>query len=536
MSAVVDQSVLRTWAPEVPRLNPRARRWLRERLDLPAPTPAPAPSAVPDRPLPGPVADALAGVVGAAHVITTPEARLGHAGGMSYLDLIGPREPPDAVVLPASTDEVVRMLRACARHDVAVVPYGGGTSVVGGVDTRRGRHAAVIACDLALLDHAEVDPVSLTATLGAGLTGPDAERLLAARGLTCGHVPQSFERASIGGFAATGSAGQTSNGYGRFADLVLGARLATPVGELAPRPVPGSAAGPDLRRLVLGSEGAFGIITEVTVRVRPMPAHRRYEAWAMPSFAAGADAIRSLAQADALPDVARLSDATETSASLALSGSSLGRWYARLRGLAEPCLLVLGWEGRSVLTAARRYLAVRAMWRARAVYLGTAAGRAWERHRFSGPRQRDALLAAGALVETLETAGTWSALPGLYRSARAALAEALPGAVVGVHLSHAYPTGASVYVTVLGRRDPADPVRQWREAKRAATEAILAAGGTLTHHHAVGLTHRPWLADEVGQLGVDVLRAVKDSLDPHGICNPGKLVPPVGSTADTLEG
>jgi alkyldihydroxyacetonephosphate synthase len=376
-----------------------------------------------------------------------------------------------------------------------------------------------------------VDPVSRLAVFQAGVVAPEAERMLAVHGLTLGHVPQSFERATIGGFAATRSSGQASAGYGRFEDMVEGVRMATPQGEWRLGVAPASAAGPDLRELVVGSEGAFGVITEVTVRVRELPTVRRYEGFVLDGWDAGATAVRELAQRRVLADVTRLSDPHETDVAFALSGgwkTALVRKYLRLRGVHEPCLLVLGWEATSTEELAlRRRATLRALRGTRLVSLGTAAGESWRHGRFAGPRQRDALLDKGVCVETLETAAYWSNLGALRTAVRGALIESLtaPGRspVVACHVSHAYETGASLYFTVLVPRDDDDPEGQWRQAKAAACEAIGPLG-TITHHHAVGVDHTPYLAREIGSLGVDVLAAVKHTLDPTGVLNPGKLL------------
>ncbi len=490
-------------------------------------------------PVTGDAHAALAGVVGPRHVLTDDAALAGRAGGLSYLDLLrhkgngGSGPPlPDVVVTPADPAQVQSVLTVCREHGLAVVPFGGGTSVVGGVAALRGPHKAVVALDLHRLDRlVNLDATSRTAVLQAGVRGPDAERLLAGHGFTLGHVPQSFERATIGGFAATRSAGQASSGYGRFEDMVQGVRLATPQGEWRLGRAPASAAGPDLLRLVLGSEGAFGVVTEVTVRVRPAPTHRRYEGLIVDGWRHGVAAVRALAQARTLADVTRLSDPAETDIGLALSGgakTALVRRYLRARGVREPCLLVLGWEGGSDREVAARRAAtlatIRGTKRHRTVSLGAAAGNRWRHGRFAGPRQRDALMAAGVCVETLETAARWSALPELASAVRAALHDALGPAVVMCHVSHAYETGASLYFTVLAPRSEHDPVGQWQRAKDAAGEAIMANGGTITHHHAVGVDHQPWLATEIGDLGIDVLHAVKRTLDPTAIMNPGKLL------------
>ncbi|QEC50500.1 FAD-binding oxidoreductase [Baekduia soli] len=510
------------WAPpgSEPLLDPGLRALLRQALAIDAepgavPEPVPPPSA-----LPGDAHAALEAVVGAAHLRTDDAARAAHANGMSYLDLVrratGAPVAPDAVVLPAGHDEVAALLAACAAHDVAVVPFGGGTSVVGGVRPLAGAHSAVIALDLSRLDALlDLDEVSWTATLQAGVTGPRAEELLGARGFTLGHVPQSFERATIGGYAATRSAGQLSTGWGRFDDLVQRLRAATPAGELRLGRGPGTAAGPDLRQLLLGSEGAFGVITEVTLAVRPVPEVRRHEAWRVDDLATGLAVLRELAQAGPRPDLARLSDETETAMGVATGGAP-----------AAGCLLLVGWEAGAEDVARRSAAAHAILERVGARPEGEEAAHAWREGRFRAPRLRDELLAAGVLAETLETATSWRALPALHAEVGAVLRDALgpEGVIVACHVSHLYATGASLYFTVLARRDPDDPVGQWERAKAAATGALARAGATITHHHAVGTDHAPWLGAEVGDLGVEVLRAVKARLDPAGILNPGKLL------------
>ncbi|RSM69997.1 FAD-binding oxidoreductase [Amycolatopsis sp. WAC 01375] len=472
-------------------------------------------------------------LVGAGHVLVVPGERLARAGGLSYLDLMrrrgfGDFPVPDAVVLPESPADVQSVLEICARHDVGVVPFGGGTSVVGGVSALRGDKSAVIALDLARLGElVSVDPVSRIAVLQAGVTGPEADRLLAAHGFTLGHVPQSYERATIGGFAATRSAGQASSGYGRFEDMVSGVRLATPRGEWKLGVAPASAAGPDLRHLAIGSEGALGVITEVALRVRPVPEVRRYEGYVLDGWENGTAAVRELAQRHVLADVTRLSDVDESEVSLALNDSlktKALRRYLKARGVHAPCLLILGWEGASKREVARRRQeTTRVLAPFGAVRIGAALGESWRRDRFSGPRQRDALLDNGVCVETLETAAYWAELSDLRDAVRAALTATLGNAIIMCHVSHAYETGASLYFTVLTARDEADPIGQWRRAKAAASEAITGLG-TISHHHAVGVDHAPYLAAEIGSLGVEVLRAAKKAVDPTGILNPGKLL------------
>ena len=470
----------------------------------------------------------LSSIVGTANLAQDDRGRLLRAGGKSTLDLLrrrdfGVQDAPDAVLLPGSEEEIAEILRFCTDHRIAVVPFGGGTSVVGGLDPVRGDFHAVVSLDLRRLNelHA-LDEVSWEAELGAGLSGPEAERLLGARGFSLGHFPQSFLFASIGGFAATRSSGQNSAGYGRFNDMVRGLRAVTPAGILDLGHAPESAAGPDLRQLVMGSEGTFGIITRVRVRVHPTPTATRYEAWSFPDFATGADALRAVVQTGTGPTVIRLSDEAETGVNLATS-DSIGEDQ-----ITGGCLAITAFEGTEAHVASRHSETRALLEVSGGTSLGEGPARAWEHGRFNAPYLRDSLLSAGALCETLETATNWSNVPIL----KAAVTEALTGALaesgtpalVLCHISHVYPTGASLYFTVVAAQR-GNPIEQWRAAKSAASDAMVRVGATITHHHAVGADHMPWMRNEVGDVGVQILRAVKAALDPAGILNPGKLIP-----------
>ncbi|MFJ4595698.1 MULTISPECIES: FAD-binding oxidoreductase [unclassified Kitasatospora] len=467
---------------------------------------------------------ALAAAVGETNVSAADADRLPRAGGKSTPDLLrrrsrAPQDAPDAVVLPGDEQEIAAVLALCAERRIAVVPFGGGTSVVGGLDPERGGLTAVISLDLRRLDRLhDLDETSGEAVLGAGLTGPAAEALLAERGYELGHYPQSFRYATLGGFAATRSSGQDSAGHGRFDEMVRGLRVVTPAGVLDLGRAPASAAGPDLRELFLGSEGTLGVITAVRLRVHPLPAVKAYEAWSLPDFATGSAALRAVEQAGTGPTVIRLSDEAETMVNLAMT-EQIGGAPA-----VTGCLAVTVFEGTAEQVATRHRLTRDTLLAAGATSLGEAPARAWEHGRFNAPYLRDSLLSAGALCETLETAASWSRLPRLRTAVTEALTAALPGALVLCHVSHVYPTGASLYFTVVAALGE-DPLTRWAAAKRAAGDAIVTAGGTITHHHAVGADHRPWMSDEIGELGVRILRAVKAELDPAGILNPGKLIP-----------
>jgi alkyldihydroxyacetonephosphate synthase len=473
---------------------------------------------------------ALAAIVGAAQVSIADADRLPRAGGKSTLDLLrrksrAEQDAPDAVAVPGTDDEIAALLEVCGERGIAVVPFGGGTSVVGGLEPARGRLRAVVSLDLRRFDALEsLDEVNHEAVLGAGLTGPEAERLLAERGFELGHYPQSFRYATIGGFAATRSSGQNSAGFGRFDEMVRGLRVVTPLGvvDVGTR-APKTAAGPDLRQLFLGSEGAFGIITAVRVRVHPLPETNAHEAWSFPDFASGAAALREVTQLGAGPTALRLSDEVETALNLATVEQA---------GDAGPapggCFALTVFEGPSGQVAVRHAATAAVLRSHGGVSLGAEPAQQWEAHRYDGPYLRDPLLANGALVETLETATSWSKLLELKQTVtetiQAKFAEYDSASLVLCHVSHVYDTGASLYFTVVGAQR-GDAIAQWTAIKAAVNDAIVRGGGTITHHHGVGADHRAWLPAEIGSVGVEILRAVKATLDPAGILNPGKLIP-----------
>jgi alkyldihydroxyacetonephosphate synthase len=489
--------------------------------------------------LPATARERLSAAVGAERVREDREARVAHAAGRSYPDLVRLRvgdgsSAPDAVVTPESVDQVRAVLAVCAERGVAVVPFGGGTSVVGGVEPVSDGFAGAVSIDLGSLNRVvSIDRTSLTATFEAGLNGPRIEGALGAEGLTLGHFPQSFEYSTVGGWIATRSAGVASTGYGRIDELVEGLRLVAPAGEVDARALPASAAGPDLRELLVGSEGVLGVICQATLRVRQAPGERRYEGWWFGSFAEGREAFRVMEQADASPDVARLSDEDETRFSLVFASPGgaverLGRAYLRARGRESGCLAIVGFEGTAEDVERRRVRTGSLLRAGGGIALGRRPGELWVRSRYTGPYLRDDLLDRAILVDTLETAGSWTNLDSLYRATadalRSALGERGTRPFVMCHVSHLYRSGASLYFTFMARQQD-DALAQWRAAKAAASEAIVAAGGTITHHHAVGRDHARWMRAEVGEMGLELIRAAKERLDPAGIMNPGKLLP-----------
>ncbi|MBU6444087.1 MAG: FAD-binding oxidoreductase [Alphaproteobacteria bacterium] len=526
--------------------------WLAERLGMPSLLATPA-RPLEEIALPVPRLSeqdraALTAIVGAERILEDDYARAYHARGKSYHDLLHLRAgdlscAPDAVVCPRGGEEVGAILRFADAQGIAVVPYGGGSSVVGGVTAEKGPLRAVISLDLSGLDRLiDIDPVSQTATLEAGISGPALEKALAAKGMTLGHYPQSFEFSTLGGWISHRGAGQASSRYGRAEDWLVSVKLATPRGLLATEDFPASAAGPRLTDLVVGAEGQFGIVTEATVRVHPVPAVRDYRGFLFHDFAGGAAAIREAVQAELPVAMLRLSDAGETGFYRTFSGlgkrKGLKDWIEgrvlSMRGFdANMAAMIVGLEGDAGTVAYARQHVEAIAKRLGAMPLGTGAGKRWLAGRFHGPYLRDPLLERGVGVDTLETATSWSKLDGLYAAVKTALETSIadtaprPGArgIVMCHISHSYRDGASLYFTHIFPRTLDGEITQWQAIKKAAGDAVAANGGTISHHHGVGEDHLPWIAAEKGALGVEVLRAIKDTLDPKGILNPGKLIP-----------
>ncbi|WP_446664485.1 FAD-binding oxidoreductase [Flexivirga sp. B27] len=493
---------------------------------------------LPSAELPASVRGRFAAVIGADHVRDDHATLVSHAAGRSYPDLVRLRSgdvpfAPDAVLYPAASDDVDRLLAICHEEHIAVVPFGGGTSVVGGIDAFRPGFEHCVCISLARLDRiVEVDEESLTATVQAGVFGPDLENDLQAKGFTLGHFPQSFEFSTVGGWVATRSAGQQSTGYGRIDENVFGLRCSTPTGVVELRPLPATAAGPNPRQVFVGSEGTLGIITEVTLRIKRMPEHTAPDAWFFPEFASGAKALRLFEQEGLHPDIARLSDVNETAFGLAQLGSELQRKgmlsYLRLRGISTPCLMVLRYDGTSSDSRLRRSRGRAIAKELGGVTIGGVPEVMWEKHRFSTPYLRDTLLTHGVMVDTMETAAPWSTIEALHDSIKHEIERALAGrgtpAYVLCHVSHLYTAGCSLYYTVFARQETGVELDQWRAMKNAAGDAIVGGGGTITHHHGCGADHAPWLPKETGELWPRMLRAAKAEVDPAGIMNPGKLM------------
>ncbi|MBB4663253.1 FAD-binding oxidoreductase [Conexibacter arvalis] len=459
-------------------------------------------------------------------------ARVRHTYGRAYRDLVrGFRgrfeHPPDLVARPRDEAEVEQVLEWAAGAGAAVIPFGGGTSVVGGVEPRVGdRWAGVVSLDLTALRRVlEVDDVSLAARIEAGALGPDLEAQLAPHGLTLRHYPQSFQLSTLGGWLATRAGGHFATLQTHIDDLVESIRAITPTGTWASRRLPGSGAGPSPDRLLLGSEGTLGVITEAWVSVRRKPLHRAGRAVRFADFRAGAQAVRALAQAGLHPENCRLIDAREAALTFAGDGSA--------------ALLVLGFESAHEPVDGRLASALAlcreagGSWEERAEGARGGAVGSWREAFLRAPYVRDVLVAAGVLSETFETAITWERFDGFVARVREAVAERVRercgAGIVTCRVTHAYPDGAAPYFTVVAPAPRGEEVACWDEIKRAAGEAILAAGGTITHHHAVGRDHRPWYDRQRPDPFAAALAGAKAAVDPDGLLNPGVLLDPLPS-------
>ena len=497
--------------------------------------------ALPPSRLEGGALATLRRAVGEDAIATDTAQRAIYSLGKAYRDLVRIRRgevphPTDAVVRPQTEEQIAAVLAEAARRDIAVIPFGGGTTVVGGVEPT-GQRPTITLHLQRLARVLAVDPVSATATVEAGILGPALEAELNARGFTLGHFPQSFQFSSLGGWIATRSGGQKSTLYGKIEERVQSLRLAYPGGVIATREVPAAATGPDLNQLIAGSEGVLGVITQATMRLAPLPERTEYRGYLFPAFPAGVQAAREMMQRELKPAVLRLSDEPETALNLAFRAAprglaaaieKAGGWYLARRGvrLDHASLLILGFEGEGAAVRSQWQRAKPILRRWGGVSVGQSPGRAWERGRYEAPYLRDVLLDHAILVDTLETATTWDRYLAVYTAVRDAIAAALGDhCLVTAHLSHSYPHGGSIYYTFLARQEEGHEIEQWQRAKTAATQTIVDHGAALSHHHGIGADHRPWMAAYLGPGGARALAALKQAFDPQDIMNPGKLTP-----------
>lgn len=478
---------------------------------------------------------------------TDHETRLRHSFGQSNRDLIRLRlglveGSPDAVIYPGSHNEVQELMLLAKKHDVCLIPFGGGTNIVGSLDRPAEERRMTVALDLCRMNRLlEVDPYSQTARFQCGVYGPDLEAQLAPHGLELGHYPDSFYCSTLGGWIATRSAGMHSNAYGKIEEMVVQLKIATPEGTIETKKAPASSAGPDFNRILAGSEGILGVITEATMQVHSLPEVREFQAFMFPTFSDGIAALRGFVQEECLPGLARLMDAKEMAfvSSLAREEPPFQtilakgmKWYLKsIKGFdpKQQCLLFVCIEGSKDKTNAQRKGIRRVVSRNGGVALGKGPGTKWYHEVFQFPLMRDMVYSHGIIGDAAETATVWSNIEPLYEYVQETMQntwnELDVSGYVMCHLSHVYETGTSIYFILVCPEIEGMEIEQHKRIREAVTRAMLEAGGTLTHHHAVGSHLKHLLSEENGATSVTALRAVKQSLDHSNIMNPGKVLP-----------
>jgi alkyldihydroxyacetonephosphate synthase len=531
--------------------KPALASFIAEVIDLDVGTTTAAPVSFGDLPvgepsLPATLRDALEAAVSPPSVSVDALDRVLHARGKSLRDLIRQRRGdlpriPDVVVRPGSEDEVTAVMEAALDADAVVIAFGAGSSISGSLEAPAAEARPVISVDLGRLSRVlDVDGDSRLARVQAGVLGPQLEEQLGARGYTFGHFPDSFPHSTLGGWIATRSSGMQSDRYGDISDLVRGLRVVTPSGTLVARPVPSQSTGPSVREMVLGSEGRLGIITEATVHVRRIPERRTILGYLFPSFADGLAAMAEITAGEYPVSVTRVSDAHETQFSFAmrvsptlmdtLQSRALRLYLARRRGF-DPhrmCLSFIGYEGSERRVTALRRAVGRLVKRHGGLCIGSGPGVLYDQKKFDTPYIRDYLLDRGAAGDVSETAMPWSRLLPVYDAVTAAAEAAF--AQLGVrgylmcHLSHSYHAGACLYFTFAFKPSPGgDMLTEYAVVKSAIQQAFVDNGATLSHHHAVGTEHAPWLEQDISAPGVRMLRALFAGTDPGENLNPGKI-------------
>ncbi|MFT4123531.1 MAG: FAD-binding oxidoreductase [Microbacteriaceae bacterium] len=485
----------------------------------------------------------VAAIVGEPNVSTDDELRVVHSYGKSIRDLIRIRSSSikravDIVAYPADEAEVQALVDWAAERDVVVIPFGGGSNIAGSLEPIPGEKRTVLSLDLGRLNRVlAVDEGSGLAVIQAGAQGPDLEAQLNERGWTIGHFPDSFTHSTVGGWVATRSSGMQSDVYGDIADIARGMRLARPGGVAVIRAMPSASTGPSVREMILGSEGRLGVITEVTVNVHRLPAVREIIGYLFPSWQAGIAAMHEIAESDARPTVTRLSDARESGFSFATSKAVTGidpqkilQRYLAARGwdLENINLSFIGYEGSAAHVAYEKRLVRAIVKRHGGISVGKGPGVLYDQKKFDTPYLRDFLLDYGAAGDVSETAAPWSRLDeihdGVYAAANRAYDELGITGWIMCHLSHSYHSGACLYFT-FAFVAKGDMLADYDVVKRAVQQAFIDHGGTLSHHHGVGLEHAPWMEQDISAGGVAIMRGLFAANDPGGILNPGKVLP-----------
>jgi alkyldihydroxyacetonephosphate synthase len=511
---------------------------------------APAPASdlnqlnIPEPHLPEELGAALAEAVGAENVKTDGHDRIVHTYGKSLRDLLRLRagdipRVPDAVIYPADEAEVQQVVDRVVSHNAVLIPFGGGSNIAGSLEPPPEELRPVISLDLGRLNQVlAIDEESGLARIQAGTLGPDIEAQLNPKGWTMGHFPDSFTHSTLGGWVATRSSGMQSDKYGDIADITRGVRVVTPGEVLVLRPLPSTSTGPSVREMILGSEGRLGVITEVTVHVHRLPEERLILGYLFPSWKAGLAAMQEISTSDASPSITRVSDSYETAFSFATRKKSKGLSSLVTKGLMKVlqrrgwdldqiCLSFVGYEGGKDHVARQKAIVKKIVAKHGGIVAGKGPGQLYDQKKFDTPYIRDFLLDRGAAGDVSETAAPWSKLQQVYDTVRGSAERAYDQ--IGVkgwtmcHLSHSYHSGACLYFTFAFKHNGVDPLTQYDVVKAAIQQAFIDAGGTLSHHHAVGTEHAPWLEQDISAPGVQLIDGLFAAIDPGKNFNPGKI-------------
>ncbi len=449
---------------------------------------------------------------------------------------------PDLIVYPASEADVVAVVKAAHEHNAVLIPFGGGTNIAGCIEPKDRDGRFIVSLDMCRMHRVlAVDKKSLLARMEAGVYGPHMEEQLEAEGVTLGHFPDSFVHSTLGGWVATRSAGMQSDKYGKIEDMVIALRMVTPSGTIVTRTVPNTSNGIDVRSLCVGSEGILGVITEVTMQVHRLPEYKLFEGWLFPDFESGIHGIHECVRHGTMPVITRLNDPGKTALSAAFKKvesplkqkiGAVMKWYLRnIKGIdfTKCCMMTTAYEGDYDTFHMQRRESNRVFRKHGGVNLGEGPGNSFKEAKYDFPHVRDYLMDRGVMGDVSETSTTWENLHNLYTKTLANIQKAIRDTGVdpwvGCHISHNYHTGASLYFTFGCRQIKGREMDQYLYIKKAAEDSFLQNGGTVSHHHAIGTEHLPWIEADLSPTGLKAVRAIKDGLDPKSVMNPGKILP-----------
>ena len=487
-------------------------------------------------------------------IVEDKKTRLIHAAGKSFRDLWLIRHgnikfAPDCVIFPNNENDVVSIVNAAKENGVVLIPFGGGSNIAGCLEPKDHHNRMVVSLDMCRMHKViEIDQYSLIARIQPGVYGQHLEDQLAEHGVTLGHFPDSFLHSTLGGWVATRSAGMQSDIYGKIEDMVISLRMVTPSGTIITRTVPKSSNGIDIRHLCIGSEGILGVITEVTIQVHKKPEKEDWYGWLFPDFQSGIDAIHECHRYNCMPTVTRLNDPKKTALSFAFKTPKTGfkatiantfKWYignVKKINFNHCCLMVVKYEGTQQEFKNIRNKVSSIYKKHRGVCLGAEPGRSFAKVKFDFPHLRDFTMDRSIMADVSETATTWNNLCAMHKNGLKEIENAIKetgvNGWVGCHLSHSYHSGASLYFTFGCLQRKGREIEQYLYVKKAAEDAFMKNGGTLSHHHAVGTEHLPWVEEDLSPTGLKAVKALKDGLDPNGIMNPGKIIPSENPLAD----